>query len=153
MVKRDIYQPKCCFLEIYINQEQVPTTWNQWISRPLSMSFNHIIFKTIHSYLIFLRASSIMTWITATTTAGVVTFKPPSKAGQGKWQGQRASGQTQVLIARLSGYANIARPDANTGIFASTLQIHDIPLQKLPFLEPWKYLPQNEEKCSVSVLR
>ena len=28
-----------------------------------------------------------MTCITATSTAGVVTSKPPSKAGQGKWQG------------------------------------------------------------------
>ena len=77
----------------------------------------------------------------------------PFKSGQGEWQGQRALGQTQLLIARLSGYANIARPDANTGVFASTLQIHDIPLQKLPFLEPWKFPPQNEEKYSVSVLR
>ena len=92
------------------------------------------LLKTIHSYLICLRASSITTWITASTTAGVVTSMAPSKAGQGKWQGHRASGHTRLLIARLSGYANIARPDTNTGMLASTLQIHDIPLQKLPFL-------------------
>ena len=47
-----------------------------------------------------------------------MTSKPPSKAGQGKWQGHRASGQTQLLKARLSGYANYARRDANTGMFA-----------------------------------
>ena len=82
------------------------------------MSFNDIIVETIHSYSIFLRASSITTWISATTTAGVVTSKPPSKTGQGKWQGHRASGQTQLLKARLSGYANNARRDANTGMFA-----------------------------------
>ena len=47
-----------------------------------------------------------------------MTSKPPSKAGQGKWQGHRASGQAQLLKARLSGYANNARRDANTGMFA-----------------------------------
>ena len=37
-------------------------------------------------------------------------LQAPSQAGHGKWHGQRASGQTQLLITLISGYANIVNP-------------------------------------------
>ena len=55
-------------------------------------------------------------------------LQAPSQAGHGKWHGQRASGQTQLLITLISGYANIVRMLTQGWML-------DILLQKAPFLE------------------
>ena len=54
-------------------------------------------------------------------------LQAPSQAGHGKWHGQRASGQTQLLITLISGYANIVRMLTQGWML-------DILLQKAPFL-------------------
>ena len=82
------------------------------------MSFNHII---VEDYSFIFNISSCVFYNDldfGNCDRRGRDLQTPSKAGQGKWQGQRVSGQTQVLIARLSGYANNARRDANTGMFA-----------------------------------